>query len=166
MKTCPNNWSGVCNSCIAATFLWLEPDAGRAAEGLALALRGLKSFCETAFEADGSSTEGVGYWQYGLVYLVNLAEMLRARTAGVIDLLASERMRRIAAYPGGMYLGSSHFIPFSDCDGLVLMEPDHIPTGRWGTPADLAGVVVFLASEAAAYLHGAIIPVDGGWLAR
>jgi 2-dehydro-3-deoxy-D-gluconate 5-dehydrogenase len=40
-----------------------------------------------------------------------------------------------------------------------------IPAGRWGEPEDLKGVAVFLASNAAAYLHGAIIPVDGGWLA-
>jgi 2-deoxy-D-gluconate 3-dehydrogenase len=43
---------------------------------------------------------------------------------------------------------------------------DRIPAGRWGDPADLKGVVVFLASDAARYLYGAIIPVDGGWLAR
>ncbi|HYO88456.1 MAG TPA: 2-dehydro-3-deoxy-D-gluconate 5-dehydrogenase KduD [Candidatus Limnocylindrales bacterium] len=41
-----------------------------------------------------------------------------------------------------------------------------IPAQRWGTPEDLKGVVVFLASAAASYLHGAIVPVDGGWLAR
>ena len=41
-----------------------------------------------------------------------------------------------------------------------------IPAGRWGTPADLAGTAVFLASPASDYLHGAIVPVDGGWLAR
>ena len=41
-----------------------------------------------------------------------------------------------------------------------------IPAGRWGTPADLAGAVVFLCSPAAAYVHGTILPVDGGWLGR
>ncbi len=41
-----------------------------------------------------------------------------------------------------------------------------IPAGRWGVPADLGGAAVFLASDAAAYVHGAVIPVDGGWLAR
>ncbi|HRO32180.1 MAG TPA: 2-dehydro-3-deoxy-D-gluconate 5-dehydrogenase KduD [Brevundimonas sp.] len=41
-----------------------------------------------------------------------------------------------------------------------------IPAGRWGDPADLAGAAVFLASDAAAYVHGTILPVDGGWLAR
>jgi 2-deoxy-D-gluconate 3-dehydrogenase len=41
-----------------------------------------------------------------------------------------------------------------------------IPAGRWGDPSDLAGAAVFLSSSAADYVHGAIIPVDGGWLAR
>lgn len=41
-----------------------------------------------------------------------------------------------------------------------------IPAGRWGRPSDIGGAAVFLASDAAAYVHGAVIPVDGGWLAR
>lgn len=43
---------------------------------------------------------------------------------------------------------------------------ERIPAGRWGRPEDLAGAAVFLASRAADYMHGAIVPVDGGWLAR
>jgi len=41
-----------------------------------------------------------------------------------------------------------------------------IPAGRWGDPSDLAGAAVFLASSAADYVHGVILPVDGGWQAR
>lgn len=41
-----------------------------------------------------------------------------------------------------------------------------IPAGRWGTPEDLAGAAVFLASAAAAYVNGHVLAVDGGWLAR
>ena len=41
-----------------------------------------------------------------------------------------------------------------------------IPAGRWGNPEDLGGAAVFLASEAASYVHGHILAVDGGWLAR
>lgn len=41
-----------------------------------------------------------------------------------------------------------------------------IPAGRWGTPADMMGAVVFLASEASAYVNGFTVAVDGGWLAR
>ena len=43
---------------------------------------------------------------------------------------------------------------------------DRIPAGRWGEPEDIAGAAVFLASPAAKYIHGTILPVDGGWLAR
>ncbi|SFI44893.1 2-deoxy-D-gluconate 3-dehydrogenase [Bosea sp. OK403] len=41
-----------------------------------------------------------------------------------------------------------------------------IPAARWGQRSDIGGAAVFLASDAAAYMHGAILPVDGGWLAR
>ena len=41
-----------------------------------------------------------------------------------------------------------------------------IPAARWGTPEDVAGAFVFLASPASDYVHGIILPVDGGWLAR
>ena len=41
-----------------------------------------------------------------------------------------------------------------------------IPAGRWGKPADIGGAAVFLLSPASDYMHGAIIPVDGGWLGR
>jgi 2-deoxy-D-gluconate 3-dehydrogenase len=41
-----------------------------------------------------------------------------------------------------------------------------IPAGRWGEPADLKGAAVFLASRASNYVHGSIVLVDGGWMAR
>ncbi|TNC47416.1 2-dehydro-3-deoxy-D-gluconate 5-dehydrogenase KduD [Rubellimicrobium rubrum] len=43
---------------------------------------------------------------------------------------------------------------------------DRIPAGRWGDPEDIAETAVFLCSKAASYIHGAVINVDGGWLAR
>jgi 2-deoxy-D-gluconate 3-dehydrogenase len=41
-----------------------------------------------------------------------------------------------------------------------------IPAGRWGDPHDIGGAAVFLSSAAADYIHGVVLPVDGGWLAR
>jgi 2-deoxy-D-gluconate 3-dehydrogenase len=43
---------------------------------------------------------------------------------------------------------------------------DRIPAGRWGTPSDLMGAVVFLCSDASNYLNGSVITVDGGWMGR
>jgi hypothetical protein len=118
-----NNWNGVCNSAVAATFLLLEPEPGRVAGAIKLALDGLKVFLDTAFEADGSSTEGVAYWHYGLINFVALAEMLHARSAGAIDLLASDHMRRVAAYPARMQLSGPWFASFSDCNEMVEFNP-------------------------------------------
>ncbi|MEM1122024.1 MAG: SDR family oxidoreductase [Bacteroidota bacterium] len=41
-----------------------------------------------------------------------------------------------------------------------------IPAGRWGNPEDFAGPTVFLCSDAAAYMHGVVMLVDGGWMGR
>ena len=43
---------------------------------------------------------------------------------------------------------------------------DRIPAGRWAEPQDFTGVAVFLASRASDYVHGTLLPVDGGWLGR
>ena len=43
---------------------------------------------------------------------------------------------------------------------------DRIPAGRWGTPEDLMGTVVFLSSDASSYLNGSVVTVDGGWMGR
>ena len=43
---------------------------------------------------------------------------------------------------------------------------DRIPAGRWGTPDDLMGAIVFLCSDASNYLNGSVVTVDGGWMGR
>jgi len=43
---------------------------------------------------------------------------------------------------------------------------DRIPAGHWGKPEDISGTAVYLCSPAASYVHGTILNVDGGWLAR
>ena len=86
------------------------------AEALAIAFGGLQTFLDTAFESDGSSNEGVGYWHYGLINLIALAEMLRARSDGALDPLTSPRLRQIAGYPPVVQLSGPVFAAFSDCD--------------------------------------------------
>jgi 2-deoxy-D-gluconate 3-dehydrogenase len=69
-----------------------------------------------------------------------------------------------AIAPG--YMATDNTKPLRDDPERNKAILDRIPTGRWGTPDDLKGVVVFLASEASAYVNGYTIAVDGGWLAR
>jgi hypothetical protein len=117
------NWNSVCNSSIAATFMLLETEPGRVARALELALAGLRFYMDTAFEKDGSSTEGVGYWQYGLINFIALSEMLRARTNGALDLLDSDHLRKIAAYPAKLLLSANRFAAFSDCEEPINFNP-------------------------------------------
>ncbi len=132
-----DNWNGVCSGAIGGALLYLEREPGRLGEGLALVLASLKAFMATAFEEDGSSTEGVGYWHYGLQYVVIFAEMLRARTGGAIDLLASPRVRQIAAFPGKLLLPGGRYVSFADSAEEVPFAPGIIArlALRAGEPA-------------------------------
>lgn len=118
-----DNWNGVCSGAIGGALLYLETEPDRLAAGLALVLSSLKAFIATAFEADGSSTEGVGYWHYGLQYVVIFSELLRARTNGAIDLLASPRVRQIAAFPGTLILPGGRYVSFADSAEEVPFSP-------------------------------------------
>ena len=69
-----------------------------------------------------------------------------------------------AIAPGYMATDNTAPIRADPVRSKAILE--RIPVGRWGRPEELQGVVVFLASAASNYLHGATIPVDGGWLAR
>ncbi len=69
-----------------------------------------------------------------------------------------------AIAPGYMATDNTAALRADDQRSAAILA--RIPVGRWGTPQDLQGAAVFLASSASDYLHGATIPVDGGWLAR
>ena len=123
---CTNNWNGVCNSSVGSTFLYLEKDPERLADAICQVLDGLEVFFETAFEEDGGSTEGTGYWQYGLLNFVSFAELLRERTGGEIDLLSLPRVRTVAAYPLNMVMSPGRYANFSDCDEYIYLNPGFI----------------------------------------
>jgi hypothetical protein len=118
-----NNWNGVCNGGIGAMFLLLEDDVDRLAHGLHDVLEGLEVFMNTAFEADGGSGEGVGYWHYGLTNFSFFAELLRRRTNGEIDLLGTDRMRTIATYPPSVMLSPGKYFSYSDSDEETSFHP-------------------------------------------
>jgi 2-deoxy-D-gluconate 3-dehydrogenase len=88
--------------------------------------------------------------------------------AGLTRLLANEWAARAinvnAIAP--CYIATSNTEALRDDPARNQAILDRIPAGRWGEASDIGGTAVFLASPAARYIHGAVIPVDGGWLAR
>ena len=87
---------------------------------------------------------------------------------GVTRLMANEWAKQNininAIAPGYMATDNTAPLRADPVRSKDILE--RIPAGRWGTPDDLKGVVVFLASEASNYVTGYTIAVDGGWLAR
>ncbi len=88
--------------------------------------------------------------------------------AGLTKLLANEWAARginvNAIAPGYIETNNTEALRADPDRSRAIL--DRIPAGRWGDAADIAGAAVFLASPAAKYIHGTILPVDGGWLAR
>lgn len=114
--------------------------------------------------------------------IINIASMLSyqggilvpsytASKSGVMGLTrelacewAQHRINVNAIAPGYMATENTRALQEDPVRSVDIMK--RIPAGRWGTPADLAGAVVFLSSSAADYVHGYTLAVDGGWLAR
>jgi 2-deoxy-D-gluconate 3-dehydrogenase len=114
--------------------------------------------------------------------IVNIASMLsfqggirvpsytasKSGLAGLTKLLACEWAAKginvNAIAPGYFATNNTEALRADETRNRDILA--RIPAGRWGDPSDLSGAAVFLASRAADYLHGAIVPVDGGWLAR
>jgi 2-deoxy-D-gluconate 3-dehydrogenase len=78
--------------------------------------------------------------------------------------LAGQGINANAIAPGYMATDNTALLRSDEKRSAAIL--DRIPAGRWGTPDDLKGAVVFLASPASDYINGYTIAVDGGWLAR
>ncbi|MBD3918627.1 2-dehydro-3-deoxy-D-gluconate 5-dehydrogenase KduD [Paenibacillus sp. PR3] len=88
--------------------------------------------------------------------------------AGLTKALANEwagRGVQINAIAPG-YMTTNNTAPIVADEARFKSITDRIPAARWGTPDDLKGPVVFLASAASDYMNGHVLNVDGGWLAR
>ena len=82
----------------------------------------------------------------------------------IANELASKGINCNAIAPG--YMATDNTAPLRADEKRSASILDRIPAGRWGTPEDLKGAAVFLASSASDYVNGYTVAVDGGWLAR
>ncbi|MCB0247118.1 MAG: 2-dehydro-3-deoxy-D-gluconate 5-dehydrogenase KduD [Anaerolineae bacterium] len=100
--------------------------------------------------------------------LVSSYTAAKSGIAGLTHALANEwagrRINVNAIAPG--YMATDVTAPLRADEQRNRAILDRIPAGRWGASDDLKGAVVFLASPASDYVHGTILPVDGGWLSR
>ena len=114
--------------------------------------------------------------------IINIASMLsfqggirvpsytasKSGVAGLTKLLACEWAAKgvniNAIAPG--YIATNNTEALRDDETRARQILERIPEGRWGSPQDIGGAAVFLASRAADYVQGHILAVDGGWLAR
>jgi 2-dehydro-3-deoxy-D-gluconate 5-dehydrogenase len=114
--------------------------------------------------------------------IINIASMLtfqggirvpsytasKSGVGGLTKLLANEWAGKgvtvNAIAPGYIATSNTAALQADETRNRQILE--RIPAGRWGDPADLGGAAVFLASDAAGYVNGHILAVDGGWLAR
>jgi 2-deoxy-D-gluconate 3-dehydrogenase len=129
-----------------------------------------------------SQAAGRHFIAQGRGKIINIASMLsfqggirvpsytasKSGIAGITRLLANEWAAKgvniNAIAPGYMATdNTAQLRADADRNKSIL---DRIPANRWGEASDLAGTAVFLASRASDYVNGAVIPVDGGWLAR
>ncbi|QJW38421.1 2-dehydro-3-deoxy-D-gluconate 5-dehydrogenase KduD [Cellulosimicrobium protaetiae] len=85
-------------------------------------------------------------------------------TKAFANELAAKGVNANAIAPG--YMATDNTAPIRADEARERSIADRIPAARWGTPDDLAGTFVFLASSASDYVNGAVVPVDGGWLVR
>lgn len=120
--------------------------------------------------------------QAGSGRIINIASMLtfqggirvpsytasKSGIGGLTKLLANEWAKHgltvNAIAPGYIATNNTAALQADQARNTAIL--DRIPAARWGDPTDLGGAAVFLASDAAAYVQGHILAVDGGWLAR
>jgi 2-deoxy-D-gluconate 3-dehydrogenase len=92
----------------------------------------------------------------------------KSALAGLTRLLANEWAAKgvnvNAIAPGYIATSNTQALQADETRNREILA--RIPAERWGQPSDIGGAAVFLAASASDYVHGAIIPVDGGWLAR
>lgn len=146
----PEEWDSVFATNVRGTFLLMQEIGGR------------------MLEADGGSIVNVGSLAAEVV--TGASSMYQASKAAVVQLTRALAVRwapkvRVNAVGPGYIRTSLNTAWLDDPDNLRYVV-EHTPLGREGTPADVVGAVVFLASPAASFVTAQHLMIDGGWSAQ
>lgn len=108
-----NNWCAVCAGSIGCAAIYLIEDELVLAKLVQRLMPTLSNFIES-FKEDGACVEGLSYWTYGVSFYVSFADLLNTRTGGAIDLLSTDKFRKIAAFQHKCYFDGGCTLSFSD----------------------------------------------------
>ncbi len=121
--TAVNNWNAVCHAGVLVSALTLIESRQTRAEFLAGAEAYLPIYLRDGFTAEGYSTEGPAYWNYGFGAYIELCQAVKTATAGRVDWMQGERIRSIAAYPARLAITPGVYPSFSDNAPGVKFSP-------------------------------------------
>ena len=151
-ETTASDWSAVLDLNLTTPFLLTQAFA-RAARAAGTAGSVINIGSVNSFQG-GYEVPSYAASKHGLLGL----------TRALANEWATDRIRVNAIAPGYMEteLTAAHREDPAKAENMLR----RIPIGHWGTPADLAGAAVYLASDASSYVTGTALSVDGGWLSR
>lgn len=112
-ESAAHNWAAVCAGSIGAAALYLIDDPESLSTVLERVLLTMDYYL-TGFKEDGICLEGYGYWQYGYGYYVYFADLLKTKSAGVLDLFKSPKVKEIAFFEQKSFLFRNQLVNFSD----------------------------------------------------
>ena len=112
-KTVDNNWNHVCNGSVIRAALYLVDDPEVLAHMTHGAIQNL-TYALDGFADDGGCGEGPGYWKYGFGHYLLVAEALRQRTGGELDIMAGDKIERICRYPLAAHIDGPLYSSFAD----------------------------------------------------
>lgn len=125
------NWNAVCLKGVTGAALAMLPDVNDRAMFVAAAEHYIQHY-DKGFDSDGYDTEGLGYWNYGFSHFIELRENLFRATNGKIDLLADEKMQRVAMFGQQFPMLPNNSAPYGDAgrmpraDAHLVATIDHI----------------------------------------
>ncbi len=152
MDTTASDWSAVLDLNLTTPFLMSQAFAREArAAGVAGSVINIGSV--NSFQG-GYEVPSYAAAKHGLLGM----------TRALANEWAPHRIRVNAIAPG--YMETELTAAHREEPAKALNMLRRIPVGRWGTPADLAGAAIYLASDASAYVTGTALSVDGGWMSR